>query len=481
MPNEEWFARVGVPTWSTAPPASETEARASAPRQTPFGPEQTRHQLTDLGNAEAFVELHSRRFRHVRQRREWLFWKDGRWHADATGEVERAAKQVARALFHQAAEMPDFEAQKKSASWALRSQSDARIRALLTLAATELPIVVSAAELDCDPYLLACENGTLDLRTGNLRQHDPFDLISLGTDLAYDPKATCPRWQQFLTEVFDGDTELVNFVQRAVGYSLTGDTRERVLFVLHGAGFNGKTTAVETVKRIAGDLASTSPFETFVRVRGGHGPRNDLARLYRKRLVVAAESAEGRRLDEATIKLVTGGDTIAARFLYGEYFEFRPSFKIWLVTNHRPRVDGDDDAIWDRLRLIPFGVNFKGRDDPTLAATLAKELPGILAWAVAGCLTWQRDGLGLPPAVEQATAEYRQDEDVLGAFLAERCLMDGTIEAADLRSAYEDYCREIGERPLAASALGRRLSQRGIQTDKEGGKRMYRGVRLDGP
>lgn len=179
--------------------------------------------------------------------------------------------------------------------------------------------------------------------------------------------------------------------------------------------------------------------------------------------------------------MLTGGDTVAARFLYGEHFEFRPRFKLFLVTNHRPKVDGDDGAIWRRLRLVPYTVSFEGHEDKGLAwpgSSLEAELPGILAWAVEGCLEWQRDGLGLPPAVKQATSDYRADEDVLGAFLAERCRLDGSVEAGSFRDAYEAFCKEVGERPLSAGVLGKSLVRRGIRVEKMRSGRTYHGVEL---
>jgi putative DNA primase/helicase len=440
-------------------------------------PEQVIRSRSDLGNAELLVARHGHRFRFVRARRAWLVWESGRWREDETGEILRAAKETVRGRLAEAAAIHDEDKRKQEAQWALSSHSDQRVRAMVTLASTEPGIVLAADELDRDPFLLACANGVIDLRTGTLRPHDPANLISLGTDVPFNPDATCSRWLRFLREIFAGDQELIGFVRRAVGYTLAGDTREQVLFVLHGGGWNGKTTFVETLQQVIGDFARVTPFDTFARVRD-RGIRNDLARLHRSRLVVAAESGEGRKLDEATVKLVTGGDSIPCRFLYGEYFQYRPAFKILLITNHRPKVEGDDDAIWRRLRLIPFDVSFQGRADNRLAETLAGELPGILNWAVHGCLEWQREGLGHAGAVERATAQYREDEDVLGAFLAERCELHGDIEAATLRATYDAYCKEIGEKPMSASALGRRLSRRGIRIGKPGGTRMYHGIQV---
>jgi putative DNA primase/helicase len=349
------------------------------------------------------------------------------------------------------------------------------VEALLELASTEPELALAPDDLDRDPWLFSCANGTLDLRSGELRESRPEDLITRGTDVAYDAEALCPRWLQFLAEVFDGDGELVDFKQRLIGYSLTGDTREQIVAVLQGAGNNGKDTLIKPLLRVLGDHGETSPMDTFTRVKE-RSVRNDLARLHRARLVVASESTEGRRLDEATVKLVSGGGRVAARFLYGEFFEFTPQFKVWLITNHRPRVEGDDDAIWRRLRLIPFNVSFLGREDKELDAKLEKELPGIFAWAVRGCLEWQAHGLGLPTAVEEATREYRADEDVLGKFINERCVLEGEVEPAPLRTAYEAFCTEIGEKSLSANILGKRLARRGIRRATR--NRSYQGISL---
>jgi putative DNA primase/helicase len=304
-------------------------------------------------------------------------------------------------------------------------------------------------------------------------------LISLGNDVAFDPDAACPRWDIALGEIFDGDLELIRYVQRMVGNALTGDTREQTVDVLHGSGGNGKDTFIRPVMRVVGEQAMTTAMDTFTRTRD-KGVRNDLARLHRARLVIASESAEGRKLDEATIKAVSGGGRIAARFLYGEYFEFEPGFKVWLITNHKPRVAGDDDAIWRRLRLIPFNISFIGREDKELNSKLEAELPGILNWAVRGCLEWQAHGLGTAQAVERATNEYRADEDVLGLFIDQCCdlALDADVEPAELRAAFDAFCRANGEHAAAASVLGRRLSRRGITRAVRDGRNVYVGIRV---
>lgn len=435
---------------------------------------------TDLGNAQRFASEHAEHLRHIRERRVWLSWDGCVWKRDATGDAERAAKQTARTLFTAAGEIDDEDRQKRAVRWALQSQSEPRLRAMLALASTEPEIALSAHEVDMDPFLLTCPSGTIDLRTGQLREHDPADLITVQTETPFDPQATCERWESFLREVFADDNELIGFLQRFAGYCLTGDTREHILIVMHGAGRNGKSTLLKVLQRVLGDHAVTAELSTFLRARGDRGPRNDLARLHGARLVSAAESGEGRALDEATIKEITGGDRIAARFLYGEHFEFTPSFKLVILTNHRPQVDGDDDAIWARLRLIPFEQCFEGREDKELDGKLQAEAPGILNWAIRGCQDWQAYGLGTAAAIQVATNEYRQDEDLLGAFLEERCTLTGEIKRDQLRTAYEAYCKQIGEKPLAANVLGKRLSKRGIKSVKRTGT--YRGLSLqDGP
>lgn len=436
-----------------------------------------RYANTDLGNAELLADRNADRLRHVRERKRWLVWNDGRWRPDVDGEPERAAKEIARHRLRLAADL-DGRDRKEAADWALKSQAEPRIRAMLDLAATEPGIVLRVDELDVDPLLLSCANGVVDLRTCSLRPHDSADLISLGTNVAYDPAASCPRWEQFLREVFDGDDDLIAYVQRLVGYCLTGDTSEQVVPVLHGSGGNGKDTFVRPLLRILGDHAQTTPFDTFAYTRRDGGPRNDLARLHRARLVVASEANEGRSIDEATLKLVSGGGRVPARFLYGEFFEYVPNFKVFLITNHRPKVDGDSEAIWRRLREIPFEISFIGREDRDLEQKLEAELPGILAWAIRGCCTWRTDGLGTCAAVERATREYRTDEDVLGAFIADHCNLTGYVTPADFRAAYETHCRELGEKPLAASALGRRLKQRHITKAERDKTTVYLGISL---
>lgn len=440
---------------------------------TPAAGTQQTFARTDLGNAERFAQDHSDVLQYVRERRSWLAWDGTRWQRDATGDAERAAKATTRTMLTDAASLEDDDDRRTAVKWALASQSETRLRAMLTVAATEPLLARVATDFDRDPFSLTCANGILDLRTREIRAHDPSDLCSLRTDILHDPEATCPRWTRFLNEIFGRDQDLIEFVRRLAGYCLTGDTREHSLVVLHGTGANGKTTFTTILQQLAGEFAKVAAFDSFTR-RRDHRPRNDLARLHRARLVTAAESGEGRRLDEATIKEITGGDTIAVRFLYGEHFEYRPEFKLMLVTNHRPRIDDDGDGIWRRLRLIPFEQSFIGREDRNLTRDLQRELPGILNWALDGCAAWQADGLGTAAAVTRATTEYRTAEDNLGAFLDERC--ERTAKSAP--TSYAPPTKPSAERwanahsPAASSAAGSRPEEydaNARQTENEPG------------
>lgn len=270
-------------------------------------------------------------------------------------------------------------------------------------------------------------------------------------------------WEAFLSRIFAGDGELIRFVQKAVGYSLTGSTEEQCFFILYGAGANGKSTLIQTISALLKDYARQTPTETLL-VQRGDGPRNDLARLQGARFVSASEVEGGRKLAEALVKQLTGGDTLTARYLYKEHFEFQPTFKIWLAVNHKPGVQGTDHAIWRRMRLLPFTVTIPAAEqDKRLTEKLQAEQPGILRWAVEGCRAWQQEGLEPPSAVKRATGDYRAEMDVIAAFIQDCCVLGDTHEVSS-KALYEEYtgwCAQMDETPVTRKALATVLKERG--------------------
>lgn len=439
-------------------------------------------QDTDAGNAEAFELLHGNRFRFDHDKGKWLVWNGRYWNEDRDGEAKRAALASARARLSAAMMVKDHDEKVRRINWALSSESSWRLTAMLESARNIRSLATRTEQYDRDPFLLTVANGTLDLRSGKLRPSRPEDLITRATEVSCNPKATPSRWLQFLNEVFVGDQDLSGYIQRAVGYSLTGDTKEQCFFILFGGGANGKSTFVETLCKLLGTHAETAEFSTFL-VRKNHGaPRNDVARLHAARFVKAAEGQQKISLDEALIKELTGEDTIAARFLFREHFSFKPRFKIWLVTNHKPDIRGTDRAIWRRVRLIPFKQQFDGkRRDPELRMKLEAELPGILAWAVEGCMAWQELGLGEAPRITQATLEYRRESDQMGRFLKDRCVLGssgGTTPARELYEAYVEWCSEQREKAEGNNVFAKGLRDRAITGTRTRKGVVYKGLRL---
>jgi putative DNA primase/helicase len=365
--------------------------------------------LTELGNAERLVAAHGEMFRYCGPRGDFLVHDGQRWVDDQIGQMERLAKTTVRAIYQEAAEQDDATLRGATAEWAKRSEKAAQIAAMLRLAASETGVPVLPSQMDTDPWLLNVANGTIDLRTGTLRPHRREDLITRLAPVEYRPAAKCPRWLKFLSEVFEPHPDIIPFIQVAAGYSLTGDIREECLFLLHGKGRNGKGTLLKILATLMGDYAGTSDFSTFIATRDDRGPRDHVANMKGLRLVTAQEAREGAPLAESIVKWLTGGDRVRARKLHENSSEFDPTWKIWLASNHKPTIKGQDSAIWSRIWLVPFDASFEGREDRTLKTALLGELPGVLAWAVEGCLRWQAEGLPSPNSVLKATGEYRSE------------------------------------------------------------------------
>jgi putative DNA primase/helicase len=425
---------------------------------------------TDIGRADRFAAHHADDLRYLEDRKVWLRWSGHRWQAASKTHLQAAAKRTARHMLAEAYKLVGDEAQADAIKHALKASSACAISAMIELAASEPAFACEQKQLDQHHHLLTCTNGVVDLRDGSLRAHDRADYITTTTSIAYDPNACAPRWERFLHEVFADDEDLVGFIKRAVGYSLTGHTREHTFFVLHGGGRNGKGRFIRQVMALLGDAARTTSFSTFTAGRFAEGERNTpaLAALAGARLVVAGEPDEGVRLSESVIKSLTGEDEVHACAKYEAPFTFTPRFKIWLHTNHRPEIRGTDEGIWRRPRLIPFNVTFEGvRADLRLDEKLDAERPGILRWAVEGAVEWFRDGLGTCEKVKVATEGYRAESDPITSFV-EECL-DPTagafITSAAMYASYQRWCERNGTEPWRGQTLSKRLIARGLKSD----------------
>ena len=435
--------------------------------------------LTDLGNAERFVTDHGEGVRYCYPWRRWIVWTGARWERDEAGRVHRLAKEAVRGIYREAADAEDEDRRKALANHAKRSESETKIRAMVELAKSERP--VSPDELDADPMLLNTKSGTIDLRTAELREHRREDLITKIAPVEYRPDAEAPAWGAFLERVLP-DEELRGFVRRAAGYSASGDTSEQCLFINHGVGANGKSTFHEAAAAALGDYAMRAPTDMLLARRSGAVP-NDVARLKGARFVSAAETEDGRRLAESLVKDLTGQDTITARFMRAEFFDFKPTHKLHLSTNHKPEIRGTDAAIWRRIRLVPWTVTIPpAEQDKKLSEKLRGELAGVLAWIVRGCVEWRHEGLKAPDAVRKATGAYRSEMDVIGAFIEDCCVLrpDASALATPLYVAYKEWCEESGEPIEKQRRFGMRLTERGLRREKVGGVYKWYGIGLRG-
>jgi putative DNA primase/helicase len=469
-------------TLQEAPPTPPSPPPTQLPN---LGPSPDRYAFTDLGNAQRLVARHGKDLHYCPAWRKWLIWDGKRWNKDDTGEILRRAKETIRAFHLDALDIQDSGQRGQAVKHALKSQYEGRLTAMVGLAESEPGIPVRPNDLDRDPYLLNCSNGTVELKTGTLRNHRPEDLITKLAPVTYVASAECPVFKSFLWVILDGDKNLISYLKRVVGYALTGDVAEKAIFFLYGDGNNGKTTFLETVRAMLGDYAGQIPIESLM-VKQGDGISNDIACLQGLRFVTSSEAEQGKKLAEPKVKQITGMGKLKARFLYGEFFEFDPTFKIFMDANHKPEIRGTDSAIWNRIKLIPFTVEIAPEQmDKKLLQKLKAELPGILAWAVQGGLNWQKSGLAEPKAVTAATQGYREEMDTVGRFLEEECDLGGDYDTTSkaLYDAYKKWCQDRQEEPVSAKQLGSALRKKGLQDTKVDRQRGWHGInfKMKGP
>jgi putative DNA primase/helicase len=478
-------------------PAGKSPTKKKAARKIIVGEPQTldlreASGRTDVANSRRLAAKHGATMRWCEPWGKWLIWDGRRWAIDDHRRAEALAKGVADDIWREVGELlPKVELAEQSEllSFARRTASAFGLGAILALARSEDGIPIVPAQLDSHPWKFNCINGTVDLKTGRLNHHDQGDYLTKLCRHEYlgGAESECPLWESTLDKIFKKNDQLIGFVRRLFGSAMSGKIIEHILPILWGSGSNGKTLIIETLLEAIGeDYAGRAVADLLLATKGDRHP-TEVADLFGKRLVVCAETEEGRRFNESKVKELCGGDTVKARRMREDFWQFKPSHTLFLVTNHKPVVRGQDDGIWRRLRLVPFTQRFwqasKGetgpedlKADPRLKERLRPELPGIMCWLVNGCLEWQRDGLGQPAEVTAATNDYKTAMDTLGQFVDDCCELNklATSKASDVRARYEEWCKHNGEKPVSGRRFGEYLSDRGVV------RRTSNGVWYDG-
>jgi putative DNA primase/helicase len=437
--------------------------------------------LTDCANSKRLIYYFGKQFLYNHTAGKYFIWDGTRWAEDKTRKIWDYAQSTVRNIYQDAAICEDTELRKKLADFARSSENYSRIKAMIELTKNNQNIAVTNEDLDQNIWGLNLIDGTYDLKSFTLNDHNPADKITKLCNVTFNLQAKSPLWEKFLDRIFKGNQTLINFMARAVGYSLTGDISEQCFFLCYGGGANGKSTFLNAILYILGDYAKQTPFDTIL-IKNGSSVRNDIAGLAGSRFVCAVEGEQGQRMAESVIKQLTGGDKVSARKLYQEYFEYSPTYKLWLATNHKPVIRGTDNAIWRRVKLIPFNVEIPlSEQDKELSEKLKIEASGIFNWAITGLKEWSMKGLDFPDEVEYETSNYREEMDTLSNYFSERCLEGEKLEISS-QQLFEDYskwCNENGEQPLSQRALGLRLGERNYQSIRvAGGRKGWKGIGL---
>ena len=441
---------------------------------------------TDSGNAKWLWRFLQGRVRFIGKQNQWMTFEVGQgWVTQTDSYMLYLAELAMRELGRQGMSELRPEDIRRLTQHVTKSLNATSLVNAVTLLKGQPSVEVQPRELDANPMLLGLRKGQcLDLTNGMVFEMEPPNLITKFVGCEFDPFAQCPMWEAFLLQVFQGDQDLIDYLQQWVGYSLSGSIAEQQILFAYGLGANGKSVLFSVLTEMFGTYAVTAPVETFM-LNGNEGPKSFLlARLAGARLVLANETADGQRLAENTIKELTGGEVIAAAHKYGHVFEYRPSFKIAIVGNHKPVIRGTDTGIWRRLHMLPFNRSFTAQQqDPNLVKKLKSELSGILNWAIKGAGAWhQNHRLKVPNAMLKEADNYRSESDIIGQWITERCTVQAGLKAlaSDLYGDYGNWCRTNGHHPSSQTILGRRLSERGF-TKKPGAKIVWNGLGLQKP
>ncbi|EAF8775205.1 DNA primase [Listeria monocytogenes] len=438
------------------------------------------YSFDDTGNAERFRDEYNNSVRYSYVNKGWYYYNSKIWMFDNTGAIKTLADRVIQNMKKDFAYMESESDIEKAFVKHLKATRGNRGKTNMLKEAEHL-MPVLPEQFDVNKHFFNTQNGYIDLKSGRLNEHDRSKMFTKISHIEYTDKIDAPLWNSFLLDIFDHDKELIDYVQKAVGYSLTGSTSEQVMFILFGNGRNGKSVFLDIINDVFGSYSTNIQPQTIMVKQQSSGANSDIARLHAARFVTTTEPNEGVRLDEGLIKQLTGGDKVTARHLYKDEFEFTPEFKIWMATNHKPIIRGRDDGIWRRLHLIPFTVKIPNHKvDKNLKYKLKGELTGILNWAVEGCLKWQREGLKLPTAVERASNEYKSEMDVITAFIEDCCETDleSKIKSKTLYDTYREWAKDNGQYVMSSTKFGREMGLK-FEKKKSGSVRLYQGIKLN--
>lgn len=431
----------------------------------------------DTGNAERFMNIYGTLVKYSYINKEFYYYDGKSWRVDDTGEISKMIDTTVDMMKNEKLPSNDEDIEEAFRKHIKRSRGNSAKKAMKEQIMHRMPVLPE--EFDRDTTLFNVQNGYLDLINGKLFEHNIKKMFTRISNVEYTDKIDCPQWVEFVNQIFNADQELIHYVQKAIGYTLTGSTREQCMFVLFGNGSNGKSVFLDTLTYIFGTYAANMQADTIM-VRQSNGANTDIARLKGARLVTSSEPNEGVRMDEGLVKQLTGGDKVTARFLYGKEFEFTPEFKLWLATNHKPIIRGTDDGIWRRMNLIPFTVAIPDhKKDKQLKYKLKSESVGILNWIVDGAIMWQREGLKRPKIVEDASKEYREEMDVTAAFINDCCErgINKRVKAKDFYQAYKIWANENGQYEMNSTKFGKEMGNK-FNKKKTNQGIMYEGIDL---
>ena len=437
-------------------------------------------QLTDTTTAEKLYKEYGKEIRYNSSWKKWLVFDGQRWVVDNGSLVQDKSIKIVRSLYREMLKTSDHRERMEIERYAKICENTHKRENIVKAASWIKELNIDSNEIDKNPWLFCVKNGTLDLRTGEFKEHDKEDFINKLAEVEYDPAADCPEWKKFIREIMNYNNELIQYLQTVCGWAITGDTSEQTMFILYGSGANGKSTFLNTLMYLLGDYAIATPTETFMS-RKGEAIGNDLARLRGTRFVTTTETEQGKKIAEPLIKQITGNDRITARFLYGEYFNFQPTFKVFMATNHKPSIRGADHGIWRRIKLIPFTTRIpEEKQDKHLEDKLKKEVSGILNWLLEGVSRWRNEKLKAPPVVLTATDEYRSEMDIIGNFVKDCCIQKPgiTIKVRELYKAYQQWCTDNNERVASERYLALRLQEIGFERTRTAENRFWKGLGL---